>query len=296
VAADPATLHGIWAAVLTPFDSQLRPDAAKAIAYYRELLDRGCDGVNVLGTTGEAMSFGLAARIAFMEALAAGGLPLERAMVGTGAAGLDDAAALTSAAIGLGFAAALVMPPFFFRDAGDDGILRFYDVLFSRVASPTGRVVLYNFPAMSGIAFRAALVDRLLVEFPGRIVGVKDSSNDRALQHQIVAQHPELVVLPGSEAYLLEALAYGAAGCISGSVALWPELAQSVYRRRSPADARHLADLRASLDGLPFIPAVRYCAARLRGDESWSDPMPPLDSLSKAQRSETDRVVRYSRH
>lgn len=293
-------LRGIWAAVLTPVDaSGLRPDHAKAIPYYRELLESGCDGINLLGTTGEAMSFGAGQRLTFMEAVAqGGGLPMDRAMVGTGAASLEDTVRLTASGLDLGFAAVLVMPPFFFRDASDDGVLRYFDALLARLPALRNRMLLYNFPAMSGITFHPDLVDRLLDAFPDTIAGLKDSSNDRALQRELLARHPTLAVFPGSEAYLLDAIAYGAAGCISGSVALWPELAQTVYRNVDPAQGRELARRRADLDGMPFNSAVRYRVAQMRDDDGWERPMPPLVRMTPSERSEMDRRLalaeRYS--
>ncbi|MEO6836318.1 MAG: dihydrodipicolinate synthase family protein [Candidatus Tumulicola sp.] len=282
-------LRGNWAAVVTPVDAHLRPDAAKAIAYYRDLLDAGCDGINLLGTTGEAMSFGAAQRLQLMEAVARSGIPRCRAMAGTGAASLEDTTRLTRAALDLGFAAVLLMPPFFFRDATDDGVMRFFDALFARLPVANDRVLLYNFPQMSGITFHPDLVDRLIEAFPGAIAGLKDSSNDRALQAEILVRHPGLAVFPGSEEYLLDAVASGAAGCISGSVALWPQLARSVYLHPAPGDARRLAERRAVLAQLPFVAAVRYCIARNLGDDSWEQPVPPLMPLTPAQRSELDR-------
>jgi 4-hydroxy-tetrahydrodipicolinate synthase len=89
VADEARPLSGVWSATLTPVDAGLRPDAARAIAYYAELLDGGCDGLNVLGTTGEAMSFGVEQRIEFIKAVARE-LPPERVMAGTGAASLED--------------------------------------------------------------------------------------------------------------------------------------------------------------------------------------------------------------
>lgn len=300
-------IRGIWAAALTPITGDFLPDADKAVPYYRALLDAGCDGINLLGTTGEAMSFGADARLRFMEAVAGGGLPLARIMAGTGAASIADAVRLTAGALDLGFAAALVMPPFFFRDAGDDGILRFYDALLARIPRPDGRIVLYNFPAMSGITFSPRLVDRLAESYGSAIAGLKDSSNDRALQREILARRSDFAVLPGSEAYLSEALAYGCTGCISGSVALWPSLAQTVFRyalagepdfagaASSATDdallleSRRLAERRSVLDGMPFIPAVRYCVAQLTGDDSWERAMPPLVPLSRDERTILDR-------
>ncbi len=282
-------LHGVWAAVVTPVDASYAPDARKAIPYYGDLLAGGCDGLNLFGTTGEAMSFGAGQRCAMMESVARSGLPMDRVMVGIGAASLDDATAVFRQAVELRFAGMLVMPPFFYRDAGDDGIMRFFDTLFARIAPLPGHVVLYNFPAMSGTTFHPDLVDRLMAAFPRAIGGLKDSSNDRALQAELLARHPDLAVFPGSEHYLADALAGGAAGCISGSVALWPELAQRVYLRGLADDVRLLAARRAALTGLPFIPAVRHGIAAQRGDESWRIPVPPLVELAAPERAEFER-------
>lgn len=284
-------IAGIWSAVLTPLNAGQAPDVAAALSYYRELLQRGCDGVNLLGTTGEAMSFAADQRIAFMEAMASNGIPRERTMAGTGAASPADAVRLTHCAFACGFAAALVMPPFFFRDAEDDGVVRFFDLLFSRTNPRPASVLLYNFPRMSGIAFHPDLVDRLVREFPGVIAGMKDSSNDARLQSEILTRHPELEVLPGSESELPAAKARGASGCISGSVALWPELARDVFASGDEASGERLSLARAALDGAPFIPAVRYVTARLRRDASWESPLPPLVPLDEAQRRALDVAI-----
>ncbi len=282
---------GVWSAALTPLNGELQPDARKAIAYYRDLLASGIDGLNVLGTTGEAMSFSLEQRMSFTSALAASGLPRGRMMAGSGAASLDDAARLVRHAFECGFAAALVMPPFYFRDAGDDGIVAFFDALFARTAPPARGVLLYNFPRMSGITFHPDLVDRLLAAFPGVILGMKESSNDPHLQSELQARHPDFKILVGSEGDLLGAKRRGAAGCISGSVALWPRLAHDVFVGDDEGLEDELTCRRAALGGAPFIPAVRYLTATTRGDESWERPMPPLVPLTPQQKVAVDRAM-----
>jgi 4-hydroxy-tetrahydrodipicolinate synthase len=285
------SLTGIWSAVLTPIDSALRPDAHKAIAYYREVLASGIDGLNVLGTTGEAMSLSVEQRTSFMSALAASGLPRERMMAGSGAASLDDAVQLVRHAFECGFAAALVMPPFYFRDATDDGILHFFDALFARAAPPARGVLLYNFPRMSGITFHPDLVDRLLTSFPEVIAGMKESSNDPHLQSELHARHPDFTILVGSEADLLAAKRRDVGGCISGSVALWPRLAHDVFASDDPAFEEELTLRRAALGAVPFIPAVRYLTARIRSDDAWERPMPPLVPLTPQQKAALARAM-----
>ena len=284
-------IEGIWSAVLTPIDADRAPDVMTALSHCRELLERGCDGVNLLGTTGEAMSLSVEQRVEFMEAMAANGLPVRRAMAGTGAASLSDAVRLTRCAFACGFAAALVMPPFFFRDACDDGIVAFFEGLLTQSNAAPGSVLLYNFPRMSGIAFHPDLVDRLLREFPGIIAGMKDSSNDPQLQAEVLSRHRGLAVLPGSESDLLEAKVRGASGCISGSVALWPRLAREVFVNDDDAKGKLLQRARAALDGLPFIPAVRHLSAALHENSTWQRMLPPLVELTTPQRDALERAI-----
>jgi 4-hydroxy-tetrahydrodipicolinate synthase len=286
-----SAIRGIWAAALTPVTADFQPDAAKAIPYYRELLENGCDGVNVLGTTGEAMSFSAAQRERYMRTLASSGLPMHRLMTGTGAASLDDAVTLTRAALDCGFAAALIMPPFFYREAPDEGIAAFFEALIEAVKPPPKSLLLYNFPRMTGITLHAGLADRLIAASGDRIFGLKDSSNDARLQAEIVARRPEAAIFPGSESDLTEAKKRGAAGCISGSVALWPRLAQSVFTNGDEPEAGELRRLRASLDGLPLVGAVRYLTARSRADLDWERAMPPQEPLSVEQRRALEAIL-----
>jgi 4-hydroxy-tetrahydrodipicolinate synthase len=271
-------LRGVCSAVLTPFDAEYRPDVSLAVPYYDSLLQSGCDGLNLMGTTGEAMSIAVDDRLRFMEAIAASGLPLARMMVGTGAAALRDAIRLTAAAFDLGFAAALVMPPFFYRGISDDGVVAFFEHLFAGSKAPPRRTLLYNFPAMSGITFAAGLVDRLLDAFPEKIAGMKDSSNDPSLQAEILNRHPDLLVFPGSEIALADARKRGVAGCISASVALWPALAASVWHGEGSQD--ELTRKRESLAGTPMIPAVRSLIAQATKNSNWQRCVPPQMPLT----------------
>jgi 4-hydroxy-tetrahydrodipicolinate synthase len=237
-------------------------------------LERGCDGLNILGTTGEAMSVAVADRMRFMDAIAAK-LPRERLMAGTGAAAFHDAVELAKAAFSFGFAAALVLPPFYYREIADDGIVRFFGDLIARAQPPDGGIFLYNFPRMSGITFHARLVERLLREFPGIIGGMKDSSNDLGLERELHVSYPGFAILPGSEELLPEVLSEDLAGCISGSVCLWPELAAEAWRDRDQAKAREVRDRRMALPA-PFIPSVRARVATEQHNDAWLRSIPPL--------------------
>lgn len=284
-----ALRQGVWSAVLTPVDRQLRPDPRKAIEYYDWLLHEGIDGLNVLGSNGEAPSFGTGQRVRYMEAIAQSSLPRERIMIGTGTTSLDDTVRLTQTALDCGFAAALVMPPFFFRDAGDEGVVAFFTALLARIDDPGRRLMLYNWPAVSGITFRPDLVDRLIGEFPHAICGLKDTSNNEPLQRDVLARHPDLAVFPSSEEFLLTARQYGASGCISGSVALWPQLSQRVWQTGEGLE--RLVQLRRCVAGPNMLVRVRYLTSRMRDDDEWERPMPPLAPLTMEEKGALETAV-----
>lgn len=264
----------LLSATLTPFDAAFRPDPERAIPYYRQLLDRGLDGLNVLGTTGEAFSTSVEDRVGFMRAVA-GAVDPARMFVGTGAAALHDAVTLTAEAFRLGFSAALVMPPFYYRDAGSRGYLAFFRALFENTSPPPRSVLLYNFPRMSGMTFDRELTGMLLEAFPQTIRGMKESGNDRALQAELHAAFPSLEIYPGSETDLLATRDAGLHGCISGSVALWPERARRVWESGDAAEDERLTADRAAL-GRGLIPAVRARVAAELRDDAWLRSVPPL--------------------
>src|SRR5580658_321039 len=163
------TLGGVIAAVTTAIDNNGEPDTARSTAFARFLLNNGCDGLNVLGTTGEATSFSLDQRKRVMSAYAASGLPLDRMMVGTGAAALSDAIALTRHAAGLGFGGALVLPPFYYKGVPDAGLVAYVKALVDATAGQPIPIYLYHFPAQSGLLWHVGLIRNLRDAFPGRI-------------------------------------------------------------------------------------------------------------------------------
>ncbi len=262
----------------------LAPDLERVVAYCGRLLRDGCDGINLLGTTGEAVSFSVAQRLAVMEAIAASDLPTARFMVGTGAAALADTVTLTAAGARLGFAGALVLPPFYYKDVGDDGLFAHFAALIERVAMPDLKLYLYHFPALSGVPFTQAAIERLVAAYPATIAGLKDSSGDLGYSEAVVAGFPELAVFPSSEAILLDARRRGFAGCISATVNVTASLAARVWRANGAAEAAAdqaaLAALRATIARRPLIPAIRHTAARLFADAAFARMLPPLVPLS----------------
>jgi len=279
------SLSGVIAAIATAVDLNGAPDTERSTALARYLLDNGCDGLNVLGTTGEATSFSLDQRKAVMTAYAGAGLPLERLMVGTGAAALADALALTRHAAELGFAGALVLPPFYYKGVPDDGLFDFVAALVEGTAERPIPIYLYHFPANSGLPWPVALIRRLRDAFGSRIVGLKDSSGNMAYAREAAAIAKDFAVFPSTEAVLLEARGGVFAGCISATANLNADLCATAWRA---GDARALdaaVTIRKLFDGKPLVSGVKALLAHIHGDAAWSRVMPPLTAFSAADRA-----------
>lgn len=278
------TLSGIIAAVATPIAENGAPDLARVLKLARFLLDNGCNGLNVLGTTGEATSFSREERMAVMSAYKAQGLPLDRLMVGTGGAAVADAVALTDHAAALGFAGALLLPPFYYKGVPDDGLVAYINTIVNATAANPIPLYLYHFPTMSGLPWHVALVKRLRAEFPGRIAGLKDSSGDMAYARAAAAIADDFAVFPSNEATLIEARDGAFAGCISATANCNADLCARAWMQ-GDADALAAAvAIRKLFDGKPLVAGVKTLLAHIHGDPQLARVKPPLAPFSAAER------------
>ena len=279
------TLSGVIAAVATPVTEDGAPDFDRATKLARFMLDNGCDGLNVLGTTGEATSFSCEERMAVMSAYKAAGLPLDRLMVGTGAAAVSDAIALTRHAAELGFAGALVLPPFYYKGVPDDGLVAYIDAIVKATNARPVPIYLYHFPAQAGLPWHVALIKRLRDAFPGRIVGLKDSSGDMAFARSAAAIAKDFAVFPSTEACLMDARNGAFAGCISATANCNPDLCGRAWSQGDAEALKQAVAIRALFDGKPLVSGVKALLAHIHGDPGLSRVRPPLAPFSAGDRA-----------
>jgi 4-hydroxy-tetrahydrodipicolinate synthase len=278
-------IRGVIAAVATPVGEDGSPDTARATKLARYLIDNGCDGLNVLGTTGEATSFSLSERQRVMDAYKAAGLPLDRMMVGTGAAAVADAVTLTRYASELGFAGALVLPPFYYKGVPDDGLVAYIDTIVKATAQKPLPIYLYHYPQQSGLHWHAALLKRLLDTYGSRIVGLKDSSGDMNYAREAAAISKSFDVFPSTEAVLIDARSGAFAGCISATANLNSDLCQLAWAKGDKAALDHAVTIRKLFDGKPLVSGVKSLLSHIHGDPALARVKPPLAMFSAADRA-----------
>jgi 4-hydroxy-tetrahydrodipicolinate synthase len=203
-------------------------------------------------------------------------------MVGTGAAAVADAVALTRLAGELGFGGALVLPPFYYKGVPDDGLVAYIETIVTATKAHPIPIYLYHYPALSGLHWHTKLIRRLLEAFGGRLAGLKDSSGDMTFAREAAAISPSFKVFPSTEAALLDARAGAFAGCISATANLNADLCQRAWRLGDAAALDTAVTIRKLFDGRPLVPGVKALLAHIHGDAPLARVMPPLAGFSPA--------------
>jgi len=286
----PDRFTGVLAAALTPLDTSLRPNHNLMAAHSRWLLDNGCDGLAILGTTGEANSFSLPERIEIIESLVDNGIPGEKLLPGTGSCAVTDAVELTRKALDAGARGVLMLPPFYYKNPSDEGLHAFFSEVIQKVGDECLKIYLYHFPRMSATPITHGLIEMLRRDYPETVVGVKDSSGDLDNMLSLARNFPGFCVLAGADDLLLPVLQGGGGGCITACANVGSKLAADVYaghlagRNVDDAQARLVA-VRREISAFPLPPALKTLMARHTGNDEWLNVRPPLTRLSEEQKA-----------
>lgn len=282
-----ATLtDGVYTAVLTPMHSDYRCNHKLLADHCFGMVERGCQGVALFGTTGEGASFSVAERLEALEKLIAQEFDPKRVILGNGSASIPDTVELSHAALKLGCAAMLIAPPSFYKNISDEGVIVFYREIIQQVASPNLRVLLYHIPQLTGVPISLKVIESLRREFPEIVVGVKESEGNLAFTKAILQNIPEFKVFVGNEKQIIESVHFGGAGSICGIANLYPELICSLYtqgEKKNVPNPEEIDNIFKALEGLPFIPAAKALMEKRHG-EKWSNIRPPLLPLDQVQR------------
>jgi len=284
-------ITGVYCAAVTPVTDDLAPDHVAFVAHCRRLLDDGCDGIAMLGTTGEANSFSSAERKTLLEAVIAGGVRPERLLPGTGVAALTETVELTRHALSLGVNRVVMLPPFYYKGISDDGLFASYAEIVERIGDARLQVVLYHIPQFSAVPITFPVIARLRARYPSVFVGLKDSAGEIANMVALVREFPGFAVLAGADPLMLPLLRKGGAGCITATSNLVARDLAYIFRHH--ADPARAADvdaaqtrvvaMRSRVSKFAQIASIKALIARQTGHVSWRKLRPPLLALNDAE-------------
>jgi 4-hydroxy-tetrahydrodipicolinate synthase len=286
-------LAGVYAAAVTPLQPDFLPDLEAIPALLTFLAGRGCHGILLLGTTGEGPSFSPEERRDILQAAcqAKAKLPptqsgTTRILAGTGTPSLSETISLTRSAFDLGCEGVIVLPPYYFRKATEDGLFRFFSELIRKAVPADGFLLGYHIPSTAGIGFSIDLLRRLKDAFPRQFAGIKDSSHDVEFARQLGNRFgSDLLVLNGTDSHLQMALENHAEGCITAPANLIsPDLRRVWDGYQGGEDVssfqNRVTGIRQILEKYPpFPPMLKALLARQYGFPRWP-VRPPLDEAA----------------
>ena len=194
-------IKGIFAASLSIFDENLSLNISKTILHAENLIQQGCHGVVIFGSTGQAQLITISEKINLLNKLSTNKYK-NKYIIGSGLNSLGETINLMKISSSLGFDKFLIMPPAYYK-YGDEETINFYSKIVEKV--PESKIILYNFEKLCGYKFSISCVEELVKKFPKQIIGVKDSSYNLYETLKI----DNFSVLPGSELKLLKGLEIG---------------------------------------------------------------------------------------
>lgn len=277
-------IRGVIAPILTPFNDDMSVATDLYIEHAKWLFAQGCAAIAPFGTTGEALSVSLDERIAAIRALIDAGIDPALMIPGTGLTNVAETARLSRACLDMGCRAVMTLPPFYYKAVNEEGLYTYFAQMIETIGRDA-RIFLYHIPPIAFVGIPPKLVQRLHADFPEQVIGIKDSSGEWE-NTQALLGIDGLIVFPGSELPLLDALALGAPGCISATANLNAATISAVidlYDRGDMDAARSAHDdaqhFRRTIEQYAPIPAQKRLLALASGDARWANVRPPLSAM-----------------
>ena len=290
-------IKGLIAPVLTQFDNDMSVDQGLYNALASRLLEQGCSGLAPFGTTGEALSVSTQERMNALESLVKTGIDASVIIPGTGLCNLPETITLSQHAIELGCKGVMTLPPFYFKGVPDGGLFSYYEQLIAEINHPDLKIYLYHIPQVSGVGLSIELVSRLRKAYPDVIVGIKDSSGVWDNTKDLL-NIDGLIVYPGAELPVIDAIRLGAPGCISATANLNPtDIARVIALCHSgkweEAEALHetVKKVRFLFQDYAPIPAQKALMARITKDDKWHNLRAPLKPISTEKANELASIL-----
>ena len=279
-------IKGLIAPILSPFENDLKFNQNMYNDLAHDLLENGCSGLAPFGTTGEALSLSNKERMNALEGLLNSGIKADQLIPGTGLCNFPDTVMISKHALDLGCHGVMTLPPFYFKGMSDEGLFDYFEKLIEEINHSKLKIYLYHIPQVSGVGLSIDLVSKLKKSYPDIVVGIKDSSGNWENTKSLLGID-DLVVYPGAELPVIEAIKLGAPGCISATANLnggdiskvinfchdneW-EKAEDLHKK--------VTKVRLLFQDYAPIPAQKGLLAKKTKIKEWSNVRPPLKSIN----------------
>ena len=268
-------ISGIYAASMSVLNSDLSLNIEKTISHAENLIDQGCHGTAIFGSTGQAQLIPIAEKIKLLNNLSET-KHKDKHLIGTGLNSLNENINFMKVSVSLNFKKFLIMPPAYYKYQDKD-VINFYSKIIDAI--PEAEIILYNFEKLCGYKFSIECVEKLVQKFPDQIIGVKDSSYNLFEKLEI----KNFSVMPGSESKLLKGLENNCSGIITATCNATSQLARKVYddfiNKKDQSLNEKLINVRNSFEKYNLISALHTLFSK--ENNIYRNLLPPLSLLNE---------------
>ena len=280
-------ISGAYCAVLTPLDNNLSINNNLHLRHCQSLMQKGLDGLTIFGTNGEASSFSINQKINSIEFLLENHIDASNLIIGSGSSSLEDAMELTNFSVKIGAKASLLLPPFYFKNVTDDGVISYYRNIIEQTDDNNFKFLLYNIPQHSGVTINFNIIENLLKLYPNNVVGLKDSTGNMDNMLKTIKYFNDFAVFCGNGAMALHTTKRGGAGAITGDANITARLLSFIihnFKREKEIDnfdalqslIENIRNVLSSHEQISLLKAYYSIADNI---EEWNNVMPPLKRI-----------------
>ena len=279
-------IKGIYAAGMSILNQDLSLNIEKTILHSEKIIDQGCHGVAIFGSTGQAQLIPVAEKVSLLNKLSLNRYK-KNFLIGTGMNSLGETINLMKISFSLGFDKFLIMPPAYYKYADAD-VIKFYSKIVE--ALPKCEIVLYNFEKLCGYKFSIECIEELVKMFPDQIIGVKDSTYNLFENLKI----KNFSILPGSELKLLKGLELGCSGIITATCNVTANLSRKVYddffSNNEQSNNKKLCHVRSAFDNYNLISGLHSFYSQ--ENKIYENLLPPLRLLSQNEKKDLINILK----
>ena len=288
-------INGIFSAALTPINDDLSINKNLYLEHCQYLMKQGHDGLAIFGTTGEANSFSIKEKCDTIDFLLSNNLDSNLLIPGTGSSSVEDAIQLTKFAEKNKSRAVLLLPPFYYKNVSDEGIINYFRKIIETVGSSDFHYLLYNIPQTTSVVLNFNIIETLLKLYPNNIVGIKDSSGNIDSMLKTVKYFQDLALFCGHDSLVLKVCKRGGAGAITAGTNIAGRLLSFIINNSNKEKEIEdfniyqalLEKIRETITLEEPISVMKAYFSIINKNPDWNKVMPPLKSLDNPSNSKT---------
>ena len=284
-------ISGVYCASLTPVNNDLSINNDLYLRHCQSLMHKGLDGLTLFGTNGEASSFSIDQKKEAIQFLLNNKIDPKILLPGTGASSLQDAINMTKFCVEIGTKAVLVLPPYYFKNVSDDGIIKYYRNVIEESGDNNFKFLLYNIPQHSGVTISFSIIETLLKLYPNNVVGLKDSTGNMEGMLKTIKYFNNFAVFCGNGALALHTCRRGGAGAITGDANITAKLLSFIiHNYKNEKEIENFSDLQLLLEKIRNVLSSSEQISLLKAYYSvadniseWNNLMPPLKAIDNPE-------------